>query len=110
MSKCILCGSTENLTDEHIFPDALGGCVVLARGTCKTCNSMASTNFEAEFINGFAIVRQLLGIENRQGRVPNLRATVEIEGQSHAAIVKPKGVVEIPPMKIERQDDSGRKD
>lgn len=33
MSKCVLCGSTEKLTDEHIFPDALGGCVVLALGT-----------------------------------------------------------------------------
>ncbi|MBZ5540140.1 MAG: HNH endonuclease [Acidobacteriia bacterium] len=110
MSKCILCGSAENLTEEHIFPDALGGCVVLANGTCATCNSTASTQFEAEFINGFAIVRQLLGIENREGKVPSLKATVEIEGQAHVATIKPEGKIEIPPMKIERQDEAGRKE
>lgn len=110
MSKCVLCGSTEKLTDEHIFPDALGGCVVLAMGTCATCNNTASTQFEAEFINGFAVIRQLLGIKNREGRVPNLRASVEIEGQPHVAVIKPKGNVEIPPMKIERQIDVGRKE
>lgn len=110
MSKCILCGSTEKLTDEHIFPDALGGCVALAEGTCAKCNSTASTEFEAEFINGFAVIRQLLGIPNREGRVPNLRASVEIEGQQHVAVIKPKGNVEIPPMKIERQIDAGRKE
>jgi hypothetical protein len=110
MSKCVLCGSTEKLTDEHIFPDALGGCVVLALGTCANCNSTASTQFEAEFINGLAIIRRLLGIKNREGRVPNLRASVEIEGQPHVAIIKPKGKIEIPPMKIERQIEAGRKE
>jgi hypothetical protein len=110
MSKCILCGATERLTDEHIFPDALGGCVVLAKGTCAKCNSTASTQFEAEFINGLALIRHLLGIENRRGEVPNLSASVEIEGQSHVATIKPKGHVEIPPMKIERTLDAHRKE
>ena len=107
MGKCALCGSAESLTDEHIFPDALGGTVVLRRGTCATCNSTASTDFEAEFISGLAPIRQLLGIENREGRVPNLKATVEIEGHAHAASVKPGGEIEIPRMKFERQITDG---
>ena len=110
MSKCVLCSSTEKLTDEHIFPDALGGCIVLALGTCTNCNSTSSTKFEAEFVNGLAIIRRLLGIKNRDGRVPNLRASVEIEGQPHVAVIKHRGEVEIPPMKIERQIDASRKE
>jgi hypothetical protein len=110
MSKCIFCSSTEKLTEEHIFPVALGGCVVLARGSCTTCNSTASIRFEADFINGLALIRHLLGIKNRQGQVPNLRASVEIEGQPHAAIIKPKGKIEIPPMKMERNIDADKKE
>lgn len=39
--KCVRCGSTENLTVDHIFPRSLGGTHVLTnlRTLCKSCNS-----------------------------------------------------------------------
>lgn len=35
--KCIYCGCTEQLTDEHIVPFALGGNLVLPTASCVAC-------------------------------------------------------------------------
>jgi hypothetical protein len=35
--RCIYCGSTDNLSDEHIIPQALGGRYVLALASCEVC-------------------------------------------------------------------------
>lgn len=35
---CIYCGSTENLTDEHVIPRALGGPAQLFDASCTECN------------------------------------------------------------------------
>jgi len=34
---CIYCGSTQNLTDEHILPLALNGTAVLPKSSCQPC-------------------------------------------------------------------------
>ena len=39
---CIYCGETENLTDEHIIPFALGGKLVLENSSCRSCAEITS--------------------------------------------------------------------
>src|ERR1700674_474582 len=39
IGRCIYCGSTENLTDEHVLPLALGGTDLLRDGSCLSCNA-----------------------------------------------------------------------
>lgn len=36
-NRCIYCGATEQLTDEHIIPFALGGNVILPQASCLKC-------------------------------------------------------------------------
>jgi hypothetical protein len=42
LGRCIYCGSTENLTDEHVLPLALGGTDMLRDGSCLTCNAVTA--------------------------------------------------------------------
>lgn len=44
---CIYCGSTTNLTDEHIIPFALNGTSVLPKASCETC-AVITGRFEQE--------------------------------------------------------------
>jgi hypothetical protein len=62
VGRCIYCGSTKNLTDEHIFPKFLWGHTVLPKASCECCRRLTSA-FEltcAHFIFGrFRIVHDL---------------------------------------------------
>jgi hypothetical protein len=49
---CIYCGRTENLTDEHIVPFALGGNLILPDASCSECNKITSA-FEQKVLRGF---------------------------------------------------------
>jgi hypothetical protein len=42
INKCIYCGSTEKLTDEHIIPYGLKGTWVLPKSSCLECNKITS--------------------------------------------------------------------
>jgi hypothetical protein len=37
VGRCIYCGSTEDLQNEHILPFGLSGSAILPKSTCKTC-------------------------------------------------------------------------
>lgn len=41
-NKCIYCGSTHDLTDEHIIPLSLGGKHVLSKASCLSCAKQTS--------------------------------------------------------------------
>lgn len=51
VGKCIYCGSTESLTDEHIVPYGLGGNLELPKSSCKACATITS-NFELAVLRG----------------------------------------------------------
>ena len=42
IGECIYCGSTENLTDEHIVPHGLSGKWQLLEGSCQDCAKITS--------------------------------------------------------------------
>ena len=49
VGRCIYCGSTKDLSDEHIIPYGLGGKSVLEKASCKRCASITS-QFEKEVL------------------------------------------------------------
>src|SRR6266478_5809071 len=49
---CIYCGRTEELTDEHVVPFALGGNLILPDASCSECNKITSA-FEQRVLRGF---------------------------------------------------------
>jgi len=62
IGKCIYCGSTDNLTNEHIVPHGLGGPWQLISASCKECAKITSA-FERDVVKEFFIlVRTKLGL------------------------------------------------
>ncbi|MEC4767955.1 HNH endonuclease [Halomonas sp. CUBES01] len=56
MTKCIICKKTPQgsnvLTDEHIFPEFIGG-NLKKKNVCSSCNSNMGADFEGRLENGF---------------------------------------------------------
>lgn len=51
IGKCIYCGSTDNLTREHVVPRGLGGPWLLLKASCKKCARITS-DFEGGVLGG----------------------------------------------------------
>ena len=57
VGRCIYCGATDELTDEHIIPFSLGGVLILDKASCngtKGCNKKTH-KFEG------VVARQIFG-------------------------------------------------
>ena len=91
------------MTDEHIFPAALGGVLVLRDSACIECNNGFS-KFEQPLIRELSPLRLLLQIPDRYGNVPHAAATVNTRDREYAAVVKGDGKVQ-----LKRSHRGGRK-
>ena len=72
--KCILCLAdfpSEQLTKEHVFPEAIGGRFCIRR-LCKACNSHLGQKVDSSLTEHFLIVleRFILRLQGK-GAVPN---------------------------------------
>ncbi len=83
VGKCIYCGSTENLTDEHAIPFALKGIRILAKGSCLSCNAI-TTRFERSILrNSMLAIRTVLGLPTRRKRSrPQTLPLIFVRGNS----------------------------
>ncbi len=50
--ECVYCGATDDLSDEHIVPFALGGNIILPDASCPHCAKITSL-FERRVLRGF---------------------------------------------------------
>ena len=71
---CIYCKKiTQNFSDEHVIPKALGGNLVLKNAVCHNCNNAFSKEFETDVFKGgnspLAFVRSWTGMKGRR-KVP----------------------------------------
>ena len=92
---CIFCLKEKpesELTDEHVFPAALGGVLVIKNGSCVTCNNGCS-KFEQALATELVPLRRLLQIPDRRGEVPHTPATVKVGEKEYEARVKSDGTV-----------------
>jgi hypothetical protein len=73
--RCIFCLDLEppsGFTDEHVFPDAVGGTLIV-RNVCKSCNDRLGHSVDSAITNHalVQVKRQALGLAGKSGRVPN---------------------------------------
>jgi hypothetical protein len=68
VGECIYCGSTEDLSDEHLIPLALEGPFVLERASCAACRNLTG-QFEGELLRGWLLPARLaLNLKTRHPR------------------------------------------
>lgn len=92
---CIYCGSTElPLTDEHIFPDGLGGRDILPAASCKPCATITG-KFEGAVMRGAVwALRQRLGMKGGKRKVPSRFAVkgVNERGEAYDSEMLPEDI------------------
>ena len=75
MARCIIC-LTETpdaeLTDEHIFPEAIGGRIVIG-SVCKPCNDKLGNTIDHRLTDHWLVQgqRMLLKLPGKTGQIPN---------------------------------------
>jgi HNH endonuclease len=89
MPQCLFClregeGDAVHFTDEHVFPAALGGNLVVKDSTCDKCNH-GNSKFEQALAIELTPVRTLLQIPDRYGKVPHTAATLVTHTLPYAA-------------------------
>lgn len=110
MSPCIFClVKSVDLTPEHVFPAAIGGKIVLNKGTCARCNHGFS-KFEKPLLTELAPFRALFRIQNRRGDVPEVEATVKTGTKDFAGRLKSDGSVQLKRTVTEINNNDGTRE
>lgn len=98
MPRCIFClQEFPKLTDEHVFPAALGGNLVVENSVCAGCNNGFS-KFEQSLAKELTPIRLLLRIPDRYGNVPPAAATAKTQQREYEARLKADGSVQLKPI------------
>ena len=101
---CIYCGRTEDLSDEHIIPLALGGRLVLPEASCSICAALTSA-FEGSVCRGFMLDARTAGrFPTRRPKERPTTSTLEIKrGNDFESIELPSaespGFLQLPKLK-----------
>jgi len=66
ISRCIYCGSKNKLTDEHVFPFALGGNIILVKACCESCREISSKCERNPLHDNWSEVRACLDYPSRK--------------------------------------------
>ncbi len=87
--KCIFCGATDDLTDEHIVPEAISGLgeILIQNGSCRKCNNFANEAYEQAAMKAdFLPVRHMLqlrrkrrGKKTQPRKMPPVSYTAEVD-------------------------------
>jgi hypothetical protein len=110
LPQCIFClQEKEKLTDEHVFPAALGGVVVVKDSACADCNHGFS-KFEQPLITELTPLRLLLKIPDRYGEVPHAAAVLKTRDKEYAGWVKGDGSIQVKPIVTEVKLEDGRRE
>lgn len=73
--RCIICLATDpptEFTEEHIFPEALGG-TLTTNNVCKPCNDLLGHTVDEPLVNHtlVALIRRNLKLAGKKGKLPN---------------------------------------
>lgn len=110
MRSCMFCErELEKLSEEHVFPAALGGKLVVQESVCTECNNSFS-KFEQPLARELAPIRLLLKIPDRYGRTPEVPATAKTKDKEYEARVKSDGSVQFKPIVIVVPGPNGSKE
>lgn len=109
MFRCILCLKTfddADASDEHVFPDAIGGLLKL-KEMCVPCNSHLGEVIDAPLVNHRYVQwsRRNLKLATRAGRIPNPLDRGEVPTTGQRVRWEPDGRVYYHPSR--QQDEDG---
>lgn len=118
VNKCIYCGSSANLSDEHTFPFSLWGDRKLIRGSCDVCAKITS-GLELHVARELLLhVRVLYGFRSRRKQnepktfplhvvgADGAKSTLMLDPKDHPAFVT-FPLYELPQMLVDRNKRSG---
>lgn len=117
-NRCIYCGSTEGLSDEHIIPFSLGGNVVLPKASCAKCSGETHA-FEGQCAGAMMLpIRARMNIQTRSPKKRPTTFDIPIyspEGQKRTATFPASsvpfacvGILLDPPTLVTGQQPTGR--
>jgi len=89
-SSCIYCGSTENLTDEHVLPFGIAGnAVIFTKASCKSC-AKATSSIEASVLSQtLGLFREKYGVPTRHPKRRTGRAQRWVVSRSDTGKITP---------------------
>lgn len=99
IGKCIYCGATDDLTDEHTIPFSLNGYIVLKAASCKKCSQITSA-FETHVTrDAMKQVRTMMDLKTRRkkDRPKELPVAVERGGRRVTEMIPVEDYVGIMP-------------
>ncbi len=105
VGRCIYCGLTEGLSDEHVIPLALGSRLVLPKASCRACAAVTSA-FERHVLRGFMLdARTAGGFSTRRPKKRPTTSSFEIKrGDRFESIELPAtespGFLQLPILKL----------
>ncbi len=97
------------MTDEHVFPAALGGGLTVKNSVCADCNNGFS-KFEQPVATELAPIRLIFQIPDRYSQIPQVPATVNVEEKVYDAKVKGDGKVQLKRVVIEGKASDGARE
>ena len=114
MPQCLFClregeGDAVQFTDEHVFPAALGGNLIVKDGSCDACNH-GNSRFEQALAVELTPIRMLLQIPDRYGNVPHTAATIITPGKIYEGRVEGDGTVVVKPVITEEKNKKGERE
>jgi len=114
MPQCLFClreaeGDAVHFTDEHVFPAALGGNLIVKNGSCDGCNH-GNSKFEQLLAVELTPIRMLLQIPDRYGNVPHTAATIITPEKTYNGRVKGDGSVVVKPLVTEEKNEKGERE
>jgi hypothetical protein len=110
MSLCIFCLEEKELTEEHVFPAALGGGLAVPDSVCEKDNNGFSKAFEQVLFQELRPIRLTFQIPDRYGVVPAADATIHVGGEKFAGRVQSDGVVQVKPVVKESRGPDGSRE
>jgi hypothetical protein len=66
VGRCIYCGTTESLSDEHVIPLGLGGRSILYDASCQSCANITSAFERVVLRDQFGAFRARVGVPTRR--------------------------------------------
>lgn len=113
---CIICRENkDNLSDEHVIPDAIGGYYHIYT-VCKECNSKLGQNIDSKLVKHpfTSFMRYKLGIKGKTGKIPNpFEGTHTLDNEPDTNVrldIDPDGnlVTRILPKVLTSYDENGK--
>ena len=80
--ECIYCGTSEDLSESDIIPDALTNARIINRNVCRVAhNNRFSDLFESKVISDLGFITNELDIKSSKGKkYASYAATIKIDG------------------------------